>query len=161
MIVAAVLRSVTYQITTKIRHVVHCHRVTCRKAHGAAFSSVASVPQENFVLQGGSNLNSYESSPGKHRFFCHLRYSDLCQTRQQTHIILRLVLDTPVQLRACTHLGFEAVDWFDMMASCHVCKRHSPPTMRVLGRISSYFLSACPRRCPIAGNVVTCLTLHV
>lgn len=109
--------SVTYQITTKIRHVVHCHCVTCCKAHGAAFSSVASVPQENFVLQGGSNLNSYESSPGKHRFFSHRCGTQIYAKRDnKTHIILRLgSLDTPLSSPELAHTWVsEAVDWFDI-----------------------------------------------
>ena len=99
--------------TTKIRHVVHCHCVTCRKAHGAAFSSVASVPQENFVLQGGSNLNSYESLP---LIFHRCGTQIYAKRDNKTHIILRLgSLDTPLSSPELAHTWVsEAVDWFDI-----------------------------------------------
>ena len=37
---------VTYEISGKVGDIVHCHCQTCRKAHGAAFSSVAAVDDD-------------------------------------------------------------------------------------------------------------------
>ena len=108
---------VTYQITSDIRQVIHCHCVTCRKAHGSAFSSVASVPVENFVLKGARNLSSYESSPGKHRFFCKRCGTQVYAKRDNKHhIILRLgSLDTPLSSQELAHTWVsDAVDWFDI-----------------------------------------------
>ena len=109
--------SVTYQIASKIRYVVHCHCITCRKAHGSAFSSVASVPEEHFVLQGSVNLSSFESSPGKHRFFCKGCGTQVYAKRDnKNHIILRLgSLDTPLSSQELAHTWVsDAVDWFDI-----------------------------------------------
>jgi len=61
---------VSYEITDDISDIIHCHCETCHKAHGSAFSSVASVADESFALTGKEFLNSYESSPGKLRYFC-------------------------------------------------------------------------------------------
>ena len=43
----------------------------CRKAHGAAFRTRASVPIDDFhFLSGEELLTYYESSPGERRSFC-------------------------------------------------------------------------------------------
>lgn len=51
---------VPYAISGGLGDIVHCHCQTCRKAHGAAFSNVASVPVEYFALirrDCGGNLS--------------------------------------------------------------------------------------------------------
>jgi hypothetical protein len=49
----------------------HCSCNTCRKAHAAAFNTSASVRRTEFRWsQGEELLRSYESSPGKRRYFC-------------------------------------------------------------------------------------------
>ena len=49
----------------------HCHCRTCRKAHAAAFSTTARVDRDRFRwTRGEDQLASYESSPGKRRYFC-------------------------------------------------------------------------------------------
>ena len=49
----------------------HCSCSTCRKAHGAAFNTSASVEASSFRwLAGEALLRAYESSPGKRRYFC-------------------------------------------------------------------------------------------
>ncbi|MCG8381629.1 MAG: GFA family protein [Gammaproteobacteria bacterium] len=83
--------SVTYRILGKVGDIVHCHCQTCRKAHGAAFSSVAAVNEHEFELSGRDCLRSYESSPGKKRYFCSNCGTHLYAKRQMAaHIILRL-----------------------------------------------------------------------
>lgn len=83
--------SVKYGITGAIGDIVHCHCGTCRKAHGSAFSSVAAVQDSDFNLLSKTSLKSYESSAGKHRYFCSNCGSQLYAKRDDTsHIILRL-----------------------------------------------------------------------
>ncbi len=49
----------------------HCSCSVCRKAHAAAFNTSASVRRaESRWLRGEAVLRSYESSPGKRRYFC-------------------------------------------------------------------------------------------
>jgi hypothetical protein len=49
----------------------HCHCSMCRKAHGAAFGTFASVPASAFrFVKGWELVQLYESSPGSHRAFC-------------------------------------------------------------------------------------------
>ena len=82
---------VTYQISGNVGQIVHCHCETCRKAHGSAFSSVASVQDDDFELVSASELSSFESSKGKVRFFCSKCGTQIFAKRDgSTHIILRL-----------------------------------------------------------------------
>ncbi|WP_428033634.1 GFA family protein [Amphritea sp.] len=97
---------VKYEISGQPGAIVHCHCQTCRKAHGSAFSSVAAVQDSNFHLQGGALLKSFESSPGKHRFFCSECGTQVYAKRDNTpHIILRLgSLDDDPQVAEEKHI---------------------------------------------------------
>ena len=62
--------AVSYEIS-RLDSLGHCHCITCRKTHSAAFATTGRVARENFRwLTGEDKLASYESSPGKKRFFC-------------------------------------------------------------------------------------------
>ena len=83
--------AVNYQISQDIGDIIHCHCIKCRKAHGAAFSSVAKVDDKNFSISGEEKLSSYQSSPGKTRCFCSSCGSQIYAKRDNTDfIILRL-----------------------------------------------------------------------
>lgn len=84
--------SVAYEVDAAIGPIAHCHCVTCRKAHGSAFSSVSSVPRNKFRWTKGEGLlASYESSPGKVRRFCSKCGSQIVAERAgQPTVILRL-----------------------------------------------------------------------
>ena len=82
---------VKYKISGKVGEIVHCHCKTCRKAHGAAFSSVAAVNDTDFELSGSENLKSFESSKGKKRYFCTTCGTQVYAKKDNTHhLILRL-----------------------------------------------------------------------
>jgi|SRR5687767_15105906 hypothetical protein len=72
--------------------IAHCHCRTCRKAHAAAFASTARVDRGHFRwLKGEEQLSSFESSPGKQRYFCSRCGSHLVAERAgQAHLILRV-----------------------------------------------------------------------
>ena len=62
--------AVRYEID-RLESLGHCHCVTCRKTHSAAFNTAGRVLRANFRwLQGEEHLTAYESTPGKQRFFC-------------------------------------------------------------------------------------------
>ena len=62
--------SVKYEID-RLESLGHCHCVTCRKTHSAAFNSAGRVLDANFRwLAGRELLTDYRSSAGKSRFFC-------------------------------------------------------------------------------------------
>jgi hypothetical protein len=49
----------------------HCHCSMCRKAHGAAFATYATVSAADFRIVSGENrITRYRSSPGIVRTFC-------------------------------------------------------------------------------------------
>lgn len=62
---------IEYEIDQLDSPIQHCSCHTCRKAHAAAFNTAAAVKKQHFRwLKGQELLSSYESSPGKHRYFC-------------------------------------------------------------------------------------------
>ena len=62
---------VRYAIRGSLRHASHCHCGMCRKHHGAAFGSYASVSRADFRFESGASLvGRYASSPGVERGFC-------------------------------------------------------------------------------------------
>lgn len=63
--------AIRYEVSTIAGQVGHCHCSMCRKAHGAAFGTYATVAWVDFCLVDGEDrLASYESSPGVTRTFC-------------------------------------------------------------------------------------------
>jgi ADP-ribosyl-[dinitrogen reductase] hydrolase len=87
--------------------IVHCHCVTCRKAHAAAFASTAGVMREHFRwVAGEQNLSAFESSPGKLRHFCAACGTHLMAERPaQPHVILRVAtLDDDPGVRPVMHI---------------------------------------------------------
>ena len=84
--------ALAYEVDSLDMPIVHCHCRTCRKAHAAPFASTAGVMREHFRwLQGEDRLASYESSPGKFRYFCPSCGSHLMAERVgQPHVIVRI-----------------------------------------------------------------------
>jgi len=109
---------ITYAIKGKIGDITHCHCTTCRKAHGAAFSSVASVEMDNFEFMSGKKLiQCYQSSPDKVRCFCSNCGSHIyAHRRGQSHYILRLgTLDDDPIVRPVNHIWVSLkAPWYDL-----------------------------------------------
>mgnify|MGYP001279919852 CR=1 FL=1 len=108
---------VSYSISGKVGDIVHCHCETCRKAHGSAFSSVAAVQDADFELSGAEHLNSFESSPGKQRYFCRNCGTQIYAKRDNTpHIILRLgSLDNDPQSKKQSHIWVsDKASWYSI-----------------------------------------------
>ena len=63
--------AVRYEIDGELGPIGHCHCRTCRKAHAAAFATTARVDRSRFRWSCGEDVvASFESTPGKRRFFC-------------------------------------------------------------------------------------------
>jgi hypothetical protein len=63
--------AVRYEIRGPLGPIGHCHCRTCRKAHAAAFATTARVARSDFHWAAGAeSVASFESTPGKRRFFC-------------------------------------------------------------------------------------------
>jgi len=84
--------AVVYEIDRLDMPIQHCHCVTCRKAHAAAFTSTAGVNREHFRwLKGEEKLSSYQSSSGKRRYSCSVCGSHLVASREaQPNVVLRV-----------------------------------------------------------------------
>jgi hypothetical protein len=108
---------VRYEADAGFGPIIHCHCETCRRTHGSAFSSIASVPREGFRWVAGEEfLSSFESSPGKFRRFCSVCGSHLFAERvANPHVMLRLgCLDTREKPRALGHIWrSDAASWYD------------------------------------------------
>jgi hypothetical protein len=112
--------AVAYEVEATLGRIVHCHCRTCRKTHGAAFSSVTAVPREKFRwVRGQELLGAFESSPGKLRRFCTRCGSHITADRvAQPTVLLRLgCLDTSVVDRPQVHIWrSDAASWYDPKA---------------------------------------------
>jgi hypothetical protein len=107
--------SVSYQVSGSVGDIIHCHCQTCRKAHGAAFSSVAAVQDESFSITGAGHLSFYESSIGKKRFFCSKCGSQIYAKREGTkHVVLRLgTLDSDPKAQESKHIWVsQKANWY-------------------------------------------------
>ena len=62
--------AIAYEADAALSRIVHCHCQTCRKTHGAAFSSVTAVPRGVPLDSRQRSAGRFESSPGKLRRFC-------------------------------------------------------------------------------------------
>lgn len=116
--------SARYAISGGLSDIVHCHCVTCRKAHGSAFSSVASVPLGNFSITHVEPLGNYESSPGKTRYFCANCGTQLYARRiDQDHVILRLgSLDSEIASKEYAHIWLsDKASWFSLESDLKKC----------------------------------------
>lgn len=117
---------VNYEISGEVGDIVHCHCITCRKAHGSAFSSVAAVQDIDFKLLNFNNLKSYLSSKGKNRFFCENCGSQIYAKKDNTtHIVLRLgTLDSDIGSSEKEHI------WVSQKASWYFIDSHLPQRVK-------------------------------
>lgn len=85
-------RAIVYDVSQLDSAIAHCACVTCRKAHSAAFNTYAEVKHQHFAwVKGEELLASFESSPGKLRYFCSRCGTQLIAQRQnRDHVILRV-----------------------------------------------------------------------
>ncbi|WP_442107626.1 GFA family protein [Pseudomonas sp. NUPR-001] len=76
--------AVKYELLCAPKAVSHCHCQQCRKGHGAAFASYASVPREALrIVAGAANISGYASSASVLRQFCAQCGSTLFWSRSQ------------------------------------------------------------------------------
>ncbi len=63
--------AVKYEIRGRLLMFANCHCPDCRKFTGSAFNSVLVTESEGFTVTAGEgDLKPFQSSPGKHRYFC-------------------------------------------------------------------------------------------
>ena len=97
---------VRYEIE-KAELISHCHCSMCRKAHGAAYASFASVLPQNFRFTGGEDhVVSFQSAPDNVRTFCDTCGSNLPKlNRSGTSIVVPVGgLDDDPLVRPAFHM---------------------------------------------------------
>jgi hypothetical protein len=115
--------SVTYEISGELGPIGNCHCRTCRKAHSAAFATTAGVLREAFRWTKGDDVvASFESTPGKKRFFCPRCGSHLVAAwNDAPHVIVRIgSLDTDPGRGPVVHI------WTSQKAPWHEIKDAIP-----------------------------------
>ncbi|HDS1818591.1 TPA: GFA family protein [Pseudomonas putida] len=110
--------AVTYQLLAAPKAVSHCHCSQCRKGHGAAFASYASVPRSALhVVTGADAISCYRSSASVQREFCgrcgsNLFWSDTQGEFPEWISIALGTLDTPFTPLKHRHVHLDGkVDW--------------------------------------------------
>ena len=63
-------------VSDEVPLIINCHCSRCRKAHGAAFASIANVPASSFRFTQGEDLVTTYASP-RLRTFCRVCGSNL------------------------------------------------------------------------------------
>ncbi|KOF52768.1 MULTISPECIES: GFA family protein [unclassified Achromobacter] len=110
---------VAYAINGPLTDAVNCHCVMCRKAHGAAFRSRATVQAGDFSWTKGENhVTWYSSSPGHYRGFCEACGTPLLTRFDQQPDVYGLALgalddDPGVKPMAHCHVASKA-PWYDI-----------------------------------------------
>ncbi|MBT2774688.1 GFA family protein [Halomonas sp. ISL-60] len=101
-------KSICFTIDRPRLSVRRCYCETCRKLSGSDYSSVARVARDKFtVTSGAKQLVSYESRPGKQRFYCSNCYSPIYVTTNNETDFLRVrtgLLDGDPQVEVTGHM---------------------------------------------------------
>ncbi len=86
-------KKVEFEIAEEELSVRYCYCETCRKLSGGDYSSVARVDSCKFnITQGKESLISYESRPGKNRYYCPNCFSPIYVTTNNELSFLRVRL---------------------------------------------------------------------
>ena len=115
---------VRYRAEKVAAPMVCCHCQMCRKAHGAAYSTILPVEKAGFRWTDGEALLAhYESSPGKRRWFCRQCGSQLTSTRDAD-------ADSLLLRAGCIDSGYDgrpvAHGWTDFMAPWYAIEGDRP-----------------------------------
>jgi hypothetical protein len=120
--------AVTYEITAALNLIENCHCRTCRKAHGAAFSTNTAVPTNALKIQGEENLTQYVSSANRVKCFCSKCGSQLFIRRTnapEITVITLGTLDDDPQVQPSRHVFFDSrAPWFDLDARLPVYRKY-------------------------------------
>jgi hypothetical protein len=112
-------KAVRYEIDGELGGARHCHCSMCRKAHGAAFRSRASVRSRDFRWLAGAGLITwYDSSPGTQRGFCSRCGSPMLSRFAADPTVYGLplgCLDTDPGVRPAMHIFVASkAPWFEI-----------------------------------------------
>lgn len=90
---ACLCESVKYEISGSLGPIYNCHCSKCRRWHGSAFRTRASIKSNQFKwLSGSKNLTTYKSSENVTKFFCKTCGSPLISTYENKPDVLGIPL---------------------------------------------------------------------
>jgi hypothetical protein len=108
---ACLCGAVRFAIDLPTRWVAHCHCSMCRRAHGAAFVTWASVAAPQFrVTEGEAEVARYASSPDATRSFCRRCGASLwfTSTRWAGEVhVARALIDGPLDRDPQVHAFYD------------------------------------------------------
>jgi len=85
--------AIEYEISGSLGPIYNCHCSKCRRWHGAAFRTRASINKSQFKwVSGSDNLSAYKSSENVTKFFCKTCGSPLISTYENNPEILGIPL---------------------------------------------------------------------
>lgn len=85
--------AVSYEINGDLGPIFNCHCSKCRRWHGAAFRTRASIDVSQFKwLSGEDNLSTYNSSENVTKYFCRTCGSPLISTYRDRPSVLGIPL---------------------------------------------------------------------
>lgn len=114
--------SIEYEISGSLGPIYNCHCSKCRRWHGSAFRTRASIDKSQFKwLRGSDNLSEYKSSDNVTKFFCKTCGSPLISTYENKPDILGIPLGgiegiPAVNLEAHIFIGSKA-SWYEITDS--------------------------------------------
>ena len=86
---------VRFELDGPINDIVYCHCSECRRVQGSAFASNGNVAKKDFRFTCGEDLlTTYESSPGKIKYFCRACGSPMLSTNASFPDSARIRLGT-------------------------------------------------------------------
>ena len=85
--------SVAYEVKGELGNIYHCHCSRCRRWHGSAFRTRASVPKSQFRwVKGKEHVQAYEPPEGSTKHFCRICGSALISTYRHKPDVIGLPL---------------------------------------------------------------------
>jgi hypothetical protein len=112
--------AIRYEVTREIGVVVNCHCQFCRRAHGAAFVSVAPVESGDFhVLAGEDSIQEVHTSGVGLRAFCRQCATRLYNRPESNDRLTMLVvgsLDEDPPVSPSMHVNIESkAGWYEIL----------------------------------------------
>ena len=123
--------AVKFEISGPLRNIVHCHCSMCRKAQGSAFATNGVVESGKFAITAGEDqLQAYESSPGKQRYFCSNCGSPIMSKLESRPDQLRVrlgAIDTDIDERPEAHIFVGAkANWEEICGDLPQFDKYEP-----------------------------------
>jgi hypothetical protein len=131
---------VRYELRGPPRVVYYCHCGKCRKQSGSAFATNVIVLKEHLVFTAGEEaISRWNSSPGKHRYFCSGCGSPLYSHGENRKHIVSVRCGT-LEAARCPRLRLHAhrANWNEIRDACPSTRSTSHENCLVF-RFYSYF----------------------